>query len=97
MSHIMKLWERVVEHRLGHDTSISPNQFRFMSDRSTREAIFLIRSLIEKFRDVKKDLHMVFIDLEKAYDNVLRDVLWRVLKQKKVSIRYIQALKDMYE
>ncbi len=52
---------------------------------------------MEKYRDVNKDLHMVFIDLEKAYDNVPRNVLWNVLEQKMVSIRYIQVLKDMYE
>jgi len=40
---------------------------------------------------------MIFINLEKAYDSILKDVLWRVLKLKKVSIRYIQMLKDMYE
>ncbi len=52
---------------------------------------------MEKYKDVKKNLHMIFIDLEKAYDNIPRDVLWKVLEQKRVSIKYIQALKDMYE
>ncbi len=97
MSYSIKLWERVVEYRLCHDISISLNQFGFMPSRSTVQAIFLIRSLVEKYRYVKKDLHMVFIDLEKAYDSVPRDILWRVLEQKRASIRYIQVLKDMYE
>ncbi len=80
MSYTMKLWERFVEHRLRHDTSISLNQFGFMPGRSTMEAVFIIRSLMKKYRDVKKNLHMVFIDLEKAYDSILRDVLWKVLE-----------------
>ena len=67
MSHTMKLWERVIERRLRVETTVSENQFGFMLGRSTMEAIYLLRTLIEKYREKKKNLHMVFIDLEKVY------------------------------
>ncbi|KAL6494927.1 hypothetical protein OROGR_030846 [Orobanche gracilis] len=97
MSHTMKLWERVIEQRIRKSVKITENQFGFMPGRSTMEAIYLIRQLMEHYRDKKKDLHMVFIDLEKTYDKVPREVLWWDLAKKGVSRKYIDIIKDMYE
>ena len=64
---------------------------------TTMEAIFLIRQLMERYREQKKDLHMVFIDLEKAYDKVPRNVMWWALEMNKVPTKYITLIKDMYK
>ncbi|XP_070002596.1 uncharacterized protein [Nicotiana sylvestris] len=72
LSHTIKVWERVVEMRVRRTVSISENQFGFMPGCSTMKVIHLIRRLVEEYRDRKKDLYMVFIDLEKAYDKVPR-------------------------
>ena len=96
MSHTMKLWERVIEHRLRAITWVSMNQFSFMPERSTMEAIFLIRQVMERYREKKKDLHMVFIDLEKAYDKIPRNVMWWALDKHKVPTKYVGLIKDMY-
>ncbi|XP_070023281.1 uncharacterized protein [Nicotiana sylvestris] len=62
-----------------------------------RKARDLDRARTTMYRDRKKDLHIVFIDLEKAYDKVPREVLWRSLKANNVSVSYIMAIKDMYD
>ena len=48
---------------------------------------------MEKYRDRKKDLHMIFIDLEKSYDMVFGEVLWWYLERKEVANRYIDLIK----
>jgi len=92
----MKLWECVIEDRLMVDVSISENQFGFMPGRSTIEDIHLICRLIEFYRDKKSDLHMVFVDLEQAYDRVPRKVLRRCMERRGVSVAYMQVIKAMY-
>jgi hypothetical protein len=42
-------------------------------------------------------MHMVFIDLKKAYDKVSRNVMWWALHKRKVSSKYITLIKDMYD
>jgi hypothetical protein len=46
-----------------------------MSERSTIKVIFLIRQLMERYQEHKKDLHMIFIDSEKMYDKILRNIM----------------------
>ena len=40
---------------------------------------------------------MVFIDLEKAYDRVPRQEVWRCVMEKGVSEKYVRIVQDMYE
>jgi hypothetical protein len=60
------------------------NQFGFMPKKSNMDDIFLIRQMMEQYRE-QKDLHIVFIDLEKTYDKIPRNVTWWILDKHKVS------------
>jgi hypothetical protein len=61
------------------------------------EAIFLVRQVMERCREQKKDMYMVFINMEEAYDKVRRNIMWWALQKHKVSTKYITLIKDLYD
>jgi hypothetical protein len=54
MSHTMKLWERIIEQHLRGVTNITENQFGFMPERSTMEAIFFDKATYGEMLGVKE-------------------------------------------
>ena len=42
-------------------------------------------------------MHMVFIDLEKAYDKAPRELLWWTFMKKGAPIKYIDIITNMYD
>jgi hypothetical protein len=55
--------------------------------------IFLIRQFMERCMKQKKDLYMVFINLENAYDKVPTNVMWWTLQKHKVLISTLPSLR----
>ena len=70
MSHTMKIWERIIESRVNNRAEISKQQYKFQPEKRITDAMFALRMLMEKYRKGQRELHFVFMDLEKAYDKV---------------------------
>uniref|UniRef100_A0A914XJV1 Reverse transcriptase domain-containing protein n=1 Tax=Plectus sambesii TaxID=2011161 RepID=A0A914XJV1_9BILA len=96
MSHTMKLWVRVIDAQLRAASEVASNQFGFIPGCSTTDAIFALRMLMEKHREKQQPLHLAFIDMEKAYDRVPRDLIWWALRKKQVPEQYVSIIQDMY-
>ena len=74
---VMKVLERIVNCLIRQVVSIiDDSQFGFVQGRGTNDAIFVIRQLQEKYLAANKRLYMAFVDLEKAFDQVPRKVIW---------------------
>ncbi|GAB0089080.1 hypothetical protein DMENIID0001_035590 [Sergentomyia squamirostris] len=95
--HTLKIYERVICNRLNKIVRLSDNQCGFVEGRSTSDAIQCLRTIMEKHRDAREDWHLVFIDFEKAFDRVPRDLIWVALRALEVPEAYVKMIMDMYD
>ena len=59
--------------------------------------MFVLRMLMEKYREGQRELHCVFVDLKKAYDKFPREKLWYCMRKSGIVEKYVQLVQDMYE
>ena len=59
----------MIDGRIRDEVRIGKEQLGFMEGSGTTDGIFCLRQVMEKYREKQRPLHMVFIDLEKAYDS----------------------------
>jgi len=97
LDQVLKVLERVIEDRLRRRVKIDGMQFGFSAGKGTTDAIFIIRQVQEKFMEKKKDLWLAFVDLEKAFDRVPREVLWWALRKLGVDEWMVNVIRAMYE
>ena len=93
----MKVLERVVEGLIRQRVEIDEMQCGFMSGRGTTDAIFIVRQLQEKHLAANKPLYMAFVDLEKAFDRVPRDVIWWAMRKLGIDEWLVRLVQSMYK
>lgn len=88
----MKIVEKVLERRLC-DVKVDEMQFGFMPGKGTIDSVFILRRLQEEYLDKPKKLYMCFVDLERAFDGVLRKVLEWAMRKRGIP----EAMVSLYE
>ena len=98
MSHITKLIIRVVMNRVRGRTlqEIAPEQYGFMPDKGTCNAIFVLRRMSERAIDKQKDINACFIDYSKTFDTVTHEPLIDLLKAIDVGSHDVHLLANLY-
>ena len=66
------------------------------SGRGCIDQIFVLRQLVEKYREKRKESHVAFMDLDKVYHKVFREELWRVLHECGVDGYLIRSMSSLY-
>jgi len=97
LDQVMKIMERIIERKVRKRVQIDDMQFGFRPGRGTIDAIFIVRQMQEKYLGKKKDLWMAFVDLEKAFDRVPREVVWWALRKLGVEEWLVRIIMSMYE
>ena len=75
------------------ETSIGEKQLRFMPGRSTTDAIFALRQVLKKHLERRRGTHVIFIDVEKPYDRIPRQQLWRCMRKSE----YRENMLELYK
>ncbi|VDM78836.1 unnamed protein product [Strongylus vulgaris] len=95
MSHTLKTFKRVLETRLRAIIELPSNQCGFVKGAGAADAIHTVRVVTEKYRE-RREFHAAFLNMEKASDKVLYDVIWWALRKQMVPEVYIQWIKMIY-
>ena len=83
-------------HRIRQQIVIDDMQFGFTKGKGTTDAISMARQMQENFRVKGKKLYFGFVDLEKAFDRVPREVISWAMHKLGVEEWLVSAVMSMY-
>ena len=93
---VLKLQERMMVTLIRQMVDIDAMQFSFTPGKGTTDALFIVRQLQEKHLAANKRLYLAFVDLEKAFDRVPRNVLWWAMRSLGVEEWAVRVVQGMY-
>ncbi|KAJ8012365.1 hypothetical protein DPEC_G00041950 [Dallia pectoralis] len=93
-----KVYSKVLERRVRPivEPPIEEEQCGFRPGRGTTDQLFTLARILEGAWEYSHPVYMCFVDLEKAYDRVPRDLLWEVLREYGVRGSLLRAIQSLY-
>ena len=78
------------------ETFMKEPQNGFRKGRSCTDSTFYLKLLIEKRREFTLETHLLFIDYEKAFDSIQRQILFNILNSRHIPGTLLKAIVDIY-
>ena len=99
ISHASKVMLKSLQARLQQyvDCELPDAQAGFRKGRGTRNQIPNIHCIIEKARELQKNIHFCFIDYAKAFDCVDHNKLWKILQEMGIPDHLIWLLRNLMQ
>ena len=72
----MKVIDMIFEKRLRKVAKLDDMQMRFKRGRGSVDAIFILQHMLEKFDTAGRNMYIMFVDREKAFERLPRKVIW---------------------
>ncbi|CAF5066742.1 unnamed protein product, partial [Rotaria magnacalcarata] len=96
---VSKLLTRVILNRIQImiDQQLLEQQVGFRSNRSTVDQIFIVNMIMEKASEYDIPLFICFIDIQKAYDSVNRELLWKICSHYGLTDKIVKSLQLVYK
>ena len=98
ISHASKGMLKILQARLQQyvNRELPDAQVGFRKGKGTRDQIANIRWIIEKAREVQKNIYFCFIDYAKTFDCMDHNKLWKILKEMGIPDHLICLLRNLY-
>ncbi len=93
-----KIYGRILRNRLEREYVMheEEEQSGFRAGRSCIDNLFCLSQVMQKKWQTGRELHIVFLDIAQAYDNVPVNKLWEVLRRLNLKSSLIAAVKELY-
>jgi len=78
------------------DKKLRDHQAGFRSERSCADQIATLRIILEQSQEFKSSLYVTFIDFEKAFDSLDREVLWQLMRHYGIPEKFISIIQNTY-
>ncbi|KAI5746880.1 hypothetical protein M8J77_008501 [Diaphorina citri] len=98
MSHTLKIFLKIIHRRIYRklEDNISNTQFGFRNGFGTREALFAFNVIMQRCLDVNQNIHICFLDYNKAFDRVQHNQLMDTLEEEGLDSRDIRVIQNLY-